>query len=130
MSKPFLRVLAPTAAPPVDVPTTPADDPRIPLPDRMLMQAVSEYLDLERNDHPAWEIEDENDPEDPMNRLALLRAVARDSVARSLWRLDAKARLLQRLSEAFDLQYQEAEIISSLAADIARLLEEEKGCAT
>ena len=98
------------------------------------MQAVAEYFDLDRNDHPAWEedekkelagIQDENDPDDPLNRLDLLRTVVRDSVARSLWGLDAKAKLLADLA-AEHSDEQEHELALSLAGDITRILEEEK----
>ena len=86
----------------------------------MIVRAASEFLALEADsdaweDH-RWKLTDE--------RSCHLRDVVRDSPARSWWGLYAKAQMIVLFTDCMDTQ--EKELMTSLFADIARLLEEEK----
>ena len=86
----------------------------------MVVRAASEYLALEA-DSDAWE---EGRHVRAYERENLLRAVMRDSEARSWWGLYAKAQVIMFFEDRLDPQ--EQELMASLFADITRLLEEEK----
>jgi hypothetical protein len=124
MSKPFLRVVAPMPALPAGTPTSP-DDPSLPLPDRILVLAERELVGLDYGfsiDRPDEE-EDDEQFERAAARQHQITDLMRNSVARSLVGLNAKAQVLKRLMHNPDGVEQ---IALSIIDDIARLLEEEK----
>ena len=86
----------------------------------MIVRAASEFLALEA-DYEAWE---DHRAKLTDERSYLLRAVVRDSPARSWRGLYAKAQMIMLFEDCLDTQ--EAEMMASLFADITRMLEEEK----